>query len=447
VNIIVICLDSLRWDYLGYNGNDWIRTPAIDAFVRKATRFDRAYCASFPTIPMRTDCFTGNTNWPRYGWKPLGKDEVTLTRCLREAGYYTALILDTGHMIGTDFQKDFDEYDFITKPVDDGVKPEDIKFPFPRENARQNGKEYIYQMVRMSHYRHETDWFAARTMMRAGEWLEDNYKKEKFFLWVDTFEIHEVWRAPDYYTEYYSPNYQGVDYSFPNYGYTDIYSERELQRLRARYAAEVTLTDKWVGHLLRQIEEMGLLKNTMVALFSDHGIYIGEHRRTGKHTVDPKDPWPIYEEIAHIPLLVSLPGHLAPKRINALVQPADLMPTILDVCGVKRPKMYGRSWMPLMSGATATHWEALFTTCYSWTGPGRIAYLPSLITVTSPRWSLIVGPKPFQGELYDLCVDPDQKHNLIEKNPDVARHLRKQLVDFMREQDAEEEYIKTYARV
>jgi len=268
-------------------------------------------------------------------------------------------------------------------------------------------------------------------MMRAGEWLEDNYKRDKFFLWVDTFEIHEVWRAPDYYTELYSPNYEGpdsrdaakrgIDYSYPNYGYTDIYSEAELQRLRARYAAEVTLTDKWVGHLLRQIEEMNLLNNTMVVLVSDHGMYLGEHRRTGKHTVDPTDPWPIYEEVAHIPLLIWLPEQKLPKRVNALVQPADLMPTILEVCDVKMPRMYGRSLVPLMGGETREHWESIFTTCYSWTGEGRINYLPSLITITSPQWSLLVGPEPIQAELYDLSVDTRQQHNCINQYPDVAK--------------------------
>ena len=55
VNVIVICLDTLRWDGLGHNLGSWIRTPAIDSFAKKATIFDRAYCASFPTVPMRVD--------------------------------------------------------------------------------------------------------------------------------------------------------------------------------------------------------------------------------------------------------------------------------------------------------------------------------------------------------------------------------------------------------
>ncbi len=362
MNIIVICLDTLRWDGLGCNRGDWIRTPAIDTFAEKATILDKAYCASFPTVPMRTDCFTGIVNCPRYGWKQLGDVEITLPQCLREAGYYTALILDTSDMIGTNLNRDFDEYDRVKKPVDAGVKPEDIEAPFPLEHARQGGNGFLNDMKNASHYRHETDWFVARTMTRAGEWLEDNYRRDKFFLWVDTFEIHEVWHAPDYYTELYSPDYKGVDYMYPNYGYTDIYSPEHIQRLRGRYAAEVTLTDKWVGHLLRQIEEMNLLRNTMVVLISDHGMYIGEHNRTGKHTVDPTDPWPIYDEVGHIPLLAWLPKGNLPRHVDALVQPADLMATILDVCNVQGPEICGNSWLPLLEGKTNKHWEYIFTT-------------------------------------------------------------------------------------
>ena len=448
MNVIVICLDTLRWDGLGCNRGDWVQTPAIDSFAKKAAIFDRAYCASFPTVPMRTDCFTGNVKWPIYGWRrQLDDDEVTLPQCLRDAGYCTALILDTANMIGAKLNRDFDEYDLIQKPVDDGVEPEDIEVPFPLEHARQGGRGFLRDMTRTSHYRHETDWYVARTMMRAGEWLEDNYKRDRFLFWVDTFEIHEVWHAPDYYTELYSPNYQGVDYMYPNYGYTDIYSLEHIQRLQARYAAEVTLTDKWVGHLLRQIEEMGLLRNTMVVLISDHGMYLGEHNRTGKHTVDPTDPWPIYDEVGHIPLLVWVPKGSLPKRIDTVVQPADLMATILDVCNVPGPEIYGRSWLPLLEGKPSRNWDYVFTSCHSGTGPGRIDYLPSLITVTSSRWSLVVGPEPFKAELYDLWTDPQQMHSVIDQHSEEAKYMHRGLIDFMLKQGADEEYVRTYARL
>ena len=114
---------------------------------------------------------------------------------------------------------------------------------------------------------------------------------------------------------------------------------------------------------------------------------------------------------------------------------------------MKMPQMYGRSLVPLMNGKTREHWEYVFTTCYSWTGEGRINYLPSLITVTSPQWSLLVGPEPTQPELYDLRVDTRQQHNCINQYPDIAKQLHKSLVEFMQEQSADEGYIEEYARL
>ncbi len=446
MHVIVICLDTLRWDHLGCYGNRMVNTPAMDTFARDATRCDAAFCASFPTIPMRTDAFTGNVNWPVYGWKPLGTDEVTITQCLKEAGYHTAFVHDTSNMVPTGFGRDFDEDLFITPPQGWEANRDKVEFPVPRENLRQNGGGFINDRARTMHYEHETDWFVARTMLAASRWLEDNYRRDKFFLWVDTFEIHEDWRAPDYYTEYYSPDYRGLDYSYPNYGYTTIYQRHELARLRARYAAEVTLTDRWVGHLLGRIETMQLLDQSVVIIISDHGMYLGEHQRTGKHTVDPEDPWPIYDEVGRIPLLIRLPSRTRPKRTRALTQPADLMPTVLQACGVSVPRTVGRSLLPVLSGKTRRHAEYVFTSCHSGDGEGRIPYLPSCITVTSPRWTLVTGPKPWRPALHSRSQDPGQKRNVIKRHPQVAAKMRAALVDFMRRRGAKTEYIEEYAR-
>jgi arylsulfatase A-like enzyme len=296
-------------------------------------------------------------------------------------------------------------------------------------------------MARMAHYQHETDWFVVRTMLRACDWLEDNYERERFFLWVDSFEPHEIWRAPDYYTALYSPTYKGVDYAYPNYSYADRYEVHELDRLRARYAAEVTLTDRWVGHLLQQIEYMRLFENSVVILTSDHGMYLGEHNRVGKHTVDPDDPWPLLDEVVRVPLLVWTPWSNAPKVADALVQCADLMPTILDVCGIPPDAPYGRSYVPILQGQTEHHWEHVFSSCFSWEGPGRIAFLRSLITVTTPEWSLVIGPPPHTPELYDRGKDPRQVCNVGTEHPEIIEQLRKHLVLFMRKQGADPKYV------
>lgn len=445
MNCIVICLDTLRRDALGCYDPEWVRTPCIDGYARRATRFETAYCGSFPTVPMRVDCYTGAINWPRYGWKAPDPDQPKLPELLREAGYHTGLVLDTSNNVKAGLHGFYDEHVLITKDVDDGIGPGDIEVPVPAEHYRRGALQYRSQRAEWSGYRHEEDWFVARTMRAACNWLEDNRRREKWFLWVDTFEIHEDWMPPQHYLDLYAPGYDGPDYTFPNYGYTDIYSPEILQHLRDCYAAEVTLTDRWVGHLLRQVELLGLFENTSVILISDHGMYIGEHGRCGKHTVDPEDPWPYYDEVAGIPLLVWTPFENTPRAVNALCQAADVMPTVLDLCGLPCPPAAGRSWKPLLTGETDSLHERVYTSCFSGEGEGRFDFLPSHITVNTPVHTAIFGRRPHRPELYDRAADPGQIRNLAELNPELVDRLRSDLVAFMSDAGADQQYIDTYA--
>ncbi len=443
MNVIVICLDTLRRDALGCYNASWVRTPNIDAFAKRAARFMRAYAGSFPTIPMRTDCFTGGCNFPRYGWSKLRDDDVLLSECMQAAGYRTGLITDTTHMIPAGFARGFHDVHVIQRPPENTTQPEDIAFPAPPENMRNNGADYQSDMANAAHFKHEEDWFVARTMRTACKWLR-KHRAERFFLWVDSFEIHETWHTPQRYIDMYDPGYEGVDYPYPNYGYTkNIYKPEELKHLRARYAAEVTLTDRWVGELLREIERLGLFENTMVVLMSDHGMAIGEHGRCGKHTVVMEDPWPMYEEVAGIPLLVSVPGMESGRRVRALVQPADLMPTILDACSVDGPYTYGQPWMPFLDWDCSRNWPYIFSSRNNWGDPGA-----SRVTVTSRRWCYIVAesePVERPGMLFDLRKDRAQHHDVIKKDPKRARKMHRAFIEFMRKSGAEEGYVQKYA--
>ena len=445
MNAIVICLDTLRWDAISCNSPQWVQTPAMDRLAASATRFTEARCASFPTVPMRVDAYTGDVNWPRYGWKGPDPEQPCLPLLLRDAGCYTGLVLDSANNVSAGLHEFYDEHHLIRKDVDDGVTPETIEFPVPRENLRGDGAGYARDRARTSHCRYEEDWFGVRTLKRACRWLEDNARREQFFLWVDIFEIHEDWYAPPWYVERHDPGYNGLDYTYPNYGYTDIYTPAELEHLRACYAAVVSLTDRWVGHLLRQIEVMGLLHNTCVILTSDHGIYIGEYGRAGKHTIRADEPWPIYDTVARIPLLVRTPFRNARDTVAALVQPADITPTVLDLCGVACPHMLGKSWAPLITGSAESCHDAVFTSRHNGNGAGQTPNRPAHITVTSPQHTAVFGRRPHQPELYDRTVDPDLRRNLASARPQVVEQLRADLAAFMQQQGADQGYIRTYA--
>jgi len=443
MNCLVFILDTLRWDHLGHNKWQPIRTPNIDRFAQRATIFDRAVISSFPTIPHRTDVITGNVNFPRYGWKNLGEEEITLPQVLHEAGYYTGFIADTKHTFNSNFQRVFDDAHLTWNPPADAPKPKDMPFLFPPEHVRQDGAEYRAHMAAHNHYKHESDWFVAQSAFTAANWLQDNARRDKWFLWVDTFEIHERWHTPKYYVDLYDPGYDGLPYDFPNYNYTDCYTKEQIKHLRACYAAEVTLTDRWIGHILDQVEVMNLWDDTMVVLTSDHGMYLGEHRRMGKHTCKEGDPWPLYEEVSHIPFLVWIPKKGLKKRVKALVQPCDLMPTILDALRVKGPRLHGRSWLPLLAGAKPRVWDVVYSSKCNASG-SRASNTATWLTATTDRWTYVAAEPGHKPELYDLKTDPHQKRNLAAKNPEVVKKLQAGVVEFLCSQKAEPEYVARY---
>ena len=93
-NVIVLMNDTFRRDHMGAYGSEWIHTPNFDRLAEESAVFDRAYIASYPTIPNRWDLATGRYGFPTRGWEPLAPDDVTLAQILTAAGYTTQLLYD-----------------------------------------------------------------------------------------------------------------------------------------------------------------------------------------------------------------------------------------------------------------------------------------------------------------------------------------------------------------
>ncbi len=438
MNIIQIVSDTLRRDYLGCYGNNWIHTEYLDKFAKESIVFDRAYIASFPTIPHRRDLFTGRyaftySRWISDGSGPnLPRNEIILSQLLKQAGYTTMIIADTYHLFRDchNFDRGFDgwwwirgqEHDrYMTNPTDD-----------PEVRQRIMDPQYLQNV---SLRRFEEDYFVAQTMRSAIKWLELNYNRhKKFFLHVDTFDPHEPWDPPVWYANMYDPGWKGGD--VPGIAYvrgakrpaaSDL-TEEQLNHLRALYAGEVTLVDRWVGMLLQKIEDLGLFENTAVIFTSDHGTYLGEHNYIGKNPH-------LYEEVAHIPLIIRLPDTLnvSSGRCDEIVQPPDIMPTILQLAGVDIPSsVQGQSLLPIITGEKKEEREIAVSSAslIEMEIPKRIAYK---ITVTSKRWALLVPPAGAEAkpELYDLSKDPQETKNLVDEKPEITDQLHSKMIKFL----------------
>ncbi len=167
MNVILIISDTLRRDHLGVYGNDWIRTPNIDGFAQSATVFDRAYAASFPTVPNRFDVMTGQFTFHYFAWSPLPPDAVVMGQVLAEAGWTTMMIADTPHILqsGFHFDRGFSGWEWIRGQENDRWKtsPADPELPCDASKLREPERTVKQYLRNISGRHQEQDSFCMWT--------------------------------------------------------------------------------------------------------------------------------------------------------------------------------------------------------------------------------------------------------------------------------------------
>jgi len=437
LNIILIISDTLRRDYCGCYGNDWVRTPYIDALAKESTKFTHFYTASFPTRPMRKDVHCGRFTFTYERWGgELQSGEALLAKELKRRGYSTALIGDTPSNPG--FEPGFDHFEIIPGQGGPPLDPElamkkRFKLPAAVRKLRTPRERLQKIMADAAVWQGEEDRYVAQTMRASRRWLESQYGSTKpFFLLVDTFDPHEPWNPPSYYIETYDPNYKGDELVEPRYWTAEYATRREIDHMRKMYAGEVTLVDRWAGYLLEGIRQMGLWDDTAIILTSDHGFYHGEHNLIGKLQLDRKGiicrRWPLYETIAQAPLLIRVPGMEGGKTRSGLCESPDLMPTILDLARARIPKtVQGASLMPIVRGKTTSIRDCAVSS-------GTYLQDEEVRCPTSFRtkkYLYIYGGDEWQSELYDLQADPEEKRNIFRKARPTAQKLHERYVEFL----------------
>ena len=436
MNTVLIISDSFRKDHLGCYGNGWIHTPSLDRFASQSVTFDQAYTGSYATVPSRGDVHTGMYVFPRYGWEPLTYTDVTLSKTLGDAGFVTQMYVDTPHIIkdGFHFDKGFTAYEWIRGQESDRFRHDptvDVPIPCAPEKLRSPYTVYRQHYQNIAHWQSEEDRFCAQTLSKGAEWIEQHRKLDRWFLCLDTFDPHEPYDAPESLVELYDPGYDGEVITYPAYGPASVFSKREIRNIRARYAAECSLVDKYVGKVLRKIEDCGLGDEVMVIFTTDHGFMLGEHNIMGKGNS------PFYLELAAVPFIARAPGARPGSRSRAFVQMPDLMPTILEAGGVAVPEtVQGKSFLPVLTGKSRSKLRPQAIT--SWpltTNPD--AHTLSLIT--NDEWALFYRGVGGKHELFHIKRDPGQKKNLFRVQREVAAAMHKGYVKFLKEHECPED--------
>ncbi len=436
MNVIIVILDSLRADHVGCYGNTWIRTPVMDALARESILFTRAFPESLPTIPMRRALHTGLRTWPfrdwipqkgdivrAYGWQRIPEDQVTLAEILEREGYHTAFITDAYHQFkpSMNFHRGFRQWRWVRGQELDPygatatVRSEDVDAVLPPNLTGPMGQLLRALLTRyfanQGRRRAEKDYLAPRVFREAMQWLEENQKVERFLLLVDSFDPHEPWDPPRRYVNLYDRGYEGREIITPRYGPSDYLSEAELKHMRALYAGEVTMVDRWLGLFLERARELGMLEDTLLIVTSDHGHQIGEHGLTGKVS------WGLWYELMDVPLLVCRPdGTGAGTRVDAFAQHHDIVPTVLKALGVEPPApLDGMDLLDLAAGrGRPREYVTSGFNNYVWCRDDRYVYI-----------GRNDGTHP---QLFDMNADPLQQRDLSSQEPALVESMHRRVL-------------------
>ena len=428
MNVILVILDSLRKDHVGAYGNDEIQTPNLDALAKESFRFTRAYPESLPTLCARRAIHTGLRTWPfrgfyelpgetfqPAGWQPIPEAQITLAEMLSGAGYNTALFADTQPMFhpSMNFQRGFKVFEWVRGQERDRYRP---KLGVSEDEIRRNtvaGND-VNMVDKVRQYlantrdrKGEEDYFAPRLFTRGMEYLDTAEQGQPFFLTLDSFAPHEPWDPPDDYVKLYSDDYTGREPIVPNYGPSDWIDDTGLERMRALYAAEVTMVDRWLGHLLDKMESTGRMDDTLLVVLADHGVALGEHGFTGK----PYNAlWP---ELTDIPFLIRTPdGKGAGETSDYFASTHDVAPTILGALGLLPPRQMDGQYLTLLMGDSEPMPRDHFTLGYN-----------QFVWTRDDRYVMFGLNNRSDLKLYDTQKDPGMNHDIAADNQDIVNHM------------------------
>jgi len=373
MNVVFISIDSLSKHFLKAYGQPIeldVQTPNIDRLAEKALIFDNHYAGSLPCMPARREFFSGIQEFLWRPWGPMEPYDMPLARAARGAGTVTQLVTDHYHYFqhgSHGYYEDYNGFEFIRGHESDTwqttpKKPDEnflrqLRISYPDDVMRYMNRADYARNVASFDIHNERDFFPARVFSTAARWLRANQVHDKWFLAVDSFDVHEPFHCPEPYASMYTdedPRDPGL-VIWPVYGRIDqgrsALTARQLAFVRSQFAGKITMVDRWLGEVLDALDRENLWESTMVIVTTDHGHYLGEHGWIGKPDA------PFYNTLAQTPLMIWHPGNPNPgSRTNVLTSAVDLYATILDALEAQpTPHVHSRSLMPVVTGDQASH--------------------------------------------------------------------------------------------
>ena len=282
----------------------------------------------------------------------------------------------------------------------------------------------------------------ADVVPKALNWLKDN-KDKKFFLFLQSYDAHPPYS--DRVKAGFSRDYKGVlkkyrlDYNtlkningdlLLSGGSRDKLSVEDLDYITSRYDDCIEYLDGYIGKFLAALDDLKLSSKTIVVICADHGEELGDRgtfNRFGNQN--------LYQEVLRVPLIIRDPALKEKgRRVSALVESVDIMPTILDLLAIPvGHELQGKSLVPLLNGN-----GDIVVHKYAFAEASKNKWM----ILSADGWKLVYSPEKV--ELFNLNDDPRESHNVVEDNAGLQVSLMKEFF-FWREhhkEDKADNYLK-----
>ena len=394
LNIVVIAVDTLRWDavsLLSADEHPRDLTPNLRRLLgTRAAVFRNAYSQAPWTLPSFASILTGlypEQHGAEHFISKLSPEQVTIAELLREAGYATASVV-SGHFVSAEvgMAQGFEVYD-------GSQIPDAARLPTSAEVTDR----------------------ACRFVAR--------HARERFFLFAHYFDPHHLYLDhPEY--DFVRPSL-GPALSGPANAKLVLQSyagrpltEEERENVRGLYDEEVAYTDSQIARLLAFLDDAGLRDSTCIILVADHGEEFLDHGSTGHDKT-------LFQELVHVPLAVADPRRPSPEVIDRPVETRFLFGTMLDAAHVSLPR---RPRPPTLFDPTDSGEPRVRSATHPMPGEGEGPTAGVWLTcLATARHKLIADHVSGSVTLFDLAADPAETHNLNRDMPELASHLTQAL--------------------